>query len=137
MFTTRKGWSIIEVLIATIIIGVLVAIFIPSYRASIEQSHCATAMQNLRSLRQAEISFYATNQQYTNNLALLGPIIGADLVTLLPPVGAGEPWGYSIGLGATTFTLTAQRNGGRWNTNTITLNEIDQWGGTYPIDGPW
>lgn len=144
MLTNKKGWSIVEVIMAVIIIGILVGIFIPSYRSAIEESVSGKAVQNLRAVRQAEIHYYANNQQYTSDLAVLGPLVGANLSTLLPlPAVAtanGDPWGYQIaGLGADNqaFTVTATRISGKFKDQTITLDELDQWGGAYPINGPW
>jgi type IV pilus assembly protein PilE len=132
----RCGWTIVEVLVVTVIIGILVSFAIPSYIHSIERSQCSQAMANLRTIRQAQLSFFTANQQYSNSLVALGDIAGADLVGL----NASTQWNYSFAsVNAGDFNVHADRLRGPHAGDTISLNELDQWnadGSAYPIDNP-
>lgn len=67
----RRAFSLIELMIALAIIGILVTIAIPrfiGYRMRASQSE---AKVNLQSIKQSETVFYAESNSYTDDLSLL------------------------------------------------------------------
>lgn len=60
----RKGWSLIELITVTILIGLLALISIPAYRRTVENSWEAEAKNNLNILYMAEKIYYLDNKTY-------------------------------------------------------------------------
>jgi len=63
----EKGFTLIEILVVVIIIGVLSAIAIPGYLRSMEKTKAAGAMQALADIAKAEHDYYAVQSEYTND----------------------------------------------------------------------
>ncbi|MBF0504305.1 MAG: prepilin-type N-terminal cleavage/methylation domain-containing protein [Candidatus Omnitrophica bacterium] len=77
----KKGFTLIEILVATIIIGVLTAIILPSYTANILQGEANAAQNNLITIYGAQKTFYYNNGAYCfgtfpNNCSTLANING-------------------------------------------------------------
>ena len=121
----KYGFTLVEMLLVVIIIGVLISIAIPSYLTHMERGKIAKAITHLRTLRQANIAYYMENGSYANVTTLEGQI-GTSAMS------NDTAWSYAIN--TATGTTTATRSGGTWATQTITLTIDDVWGGTY--NGP-
>lgn len=67
----KKGFTLIEVLVAVVIIGTLAAIGIPSYTRSIERSRAAAPMANLGSIAKAQNAYLVGTEHYTNDIGNL------------------------------------------------------------------
>ncbi len=70
----KKGFTLIELLIVVAIIGILVAIAIPTYVGQQRRAERSEAFSNLQNLRLLEEQFYAENGTYT---APAGQVAGA------------------------------------------------------------
>ena len=68
----QSGFTLIEILVAVAIIGILAAIAIPSYQQNILKSQRVDAMNALLNLAAQEERYYTTNNTYTNVVANLG-----------------------------------------------------------------
>ncbi|MFH1062352.1 MAG: prepilin-type N-terminal cleavage/methylation domain-containing protein [Candidatus Omnitrophota bacterium] len=126
------GFTLVEMMIVVIIIGVLVGIAIPNYMRSVEVAKCSQAMGVLKNMRTAALDFFRENDTFSGmTLAALNTQVGANFADT-------RDWTFpEPTVTATTFTLTATRTGGpNVGTPTITLDELDVWGGSYPIDDP-
>lgn len=66
-----SGFSLIELMIALAIIGILATIAIPRFLVFRERAQQAEVKTNLEALRVAEISFYAENHGFTDDLSAL------------------------------------------------------------------
>jgi type IV pilus assembly protein PilE len=66
------GFTLIEMMIVLVIIGVLLLVAVPGYQESMKKSRRADAMRDLMELVSREERFYAQNSQYTAEIALPG-----------------------------------------------------------------
>lgn len=102
----KKGFTLIEVLIVVIIIGILASIALPQYTTTIEKSRSAEAATNVGSLRAAVDRYWYQNGSITTTIANLD-IDNPNSVT-------NRLYNYAItddGTDATTrkYTITATR----------------------------
>ncbi len=114
----RAGFTLLEVLMVVIIIGVLATLAIPQYTKTVEKARASEAYSNLGTLRKAEWIFYndlLSNQNFTATIESL------DVEN--PNSMATRNFNYTITAGATTFTITATRVSGTNSGETITINQ--------------
>ena len=131
----RRAFTLVELIVVVIIIGILLSIGIPQYRKALERSRGAEAYAGLGHIQEAEKVYYASNEAYY-------PCAGAEctdaeervLDISLPQVA----WGFAIvvdnAANPPTFTATATRRAGPCaaaGSNTMTVNQLgtltDTW----------
>jgi prepilin-type N-terminal cleavage/methylation domain-containing protein len=104
----RRGYSLVEMIVAVIVAGVLLSIGVPRFQRSLEQSRADVAGANLRAIWSAQRLYWLQNRTYATDLSTL---VSANLIDPSLP-GANTPFGYSIADASDTwFTATAARNG--------------------------
>lgn len=147
--TNIQGFTLTELMIVLIVLGILVSIAIPNYARSVERAKCSQAIQLLKAMRSAALSYFSDIDNQT--------FAGITMQDLENQVGArffsdateNNDWIYSIAAAdATSITLQATRRGGphaaAGNTDiTLTddiINDIhEQWSDPatgYPWDNP-
>jgi prepilin-type N-terminal cleavage/methylation domain-containing protein len=67
----RKGFTLIEVLIVVIILGVLATIAIPQFTKVTKRARLAEAWTNLAAIRTAQAIYYMEHGNYTTTLSQL------------------------------------------------------------------
>ncbi len=67
-----KGFSLIEVMVVVVIIGILAAIALPAYQGYLQQGRRVDATSALMSIQAAQEKHRISNTSYTTNLATLG-----------------------------------------------------------------
>jgi len=117
----RRGATLLELSIAIIIMGILVAFVVPGFARVTEQNRVDVATQYLRSVWSAERVYWLEHRTFTNNLADL------DALGLLDAkVATGDDGYFVYGITnatATDFTVNALRDGsGVWS-GTLTITQ--------------
>lgn len=107
-----SGFTLIEVMIAAVIVAILAAIALPSYQDSVRKSRRADAKAVLLEAGQWMERFYTDNNCYSNAKSGAGVICGGTAVVLpftkAPIDGATKYYDITLSdLTATTFTLSA------------------------------
>jgi prepilin-type N-terminal cleavage/methylation domain-containing protein len=101
----QGGYTLVELLIVFIVIGVLLAIAVPSYLAVRDRASKNTVKTNLRSALPAAQAYYADNGTY----------VGMTLAALKAINKGLSPTLTVASVTATTYCLTDITNGKRWS----------------------
>jgi prepilin-type N-terminal cleavage/methylation domain-containing protein len=117
---SRKGFTLVEVLIVVIIIGILASIGIPQFAASIEKAKGGEARAGLGHIQTGEKVYYAESEYYTGNTADLD-------ITLTQKF-----WTFSIATPTSvTYIATATRSGGTHSGQVITMDQAGTVAGNW------
>lgn len=99
----KKGFTLVELMVVVVIIGILVAIAIPVYNSVTNSAKEKTCVANLRTLVEASSMYLAKYGNYPTGLSQLDEFIEGDPTKIYCPSDTGEP--------KTSYTFTAGLNG--------------------------
>ncbi len=77
----QKGFTLIEMLVVVLIIGVLAAIALPQYQHTVDKARYAALMDITRAIADANERFYLVNDRYSTNFNQLDVDISANSVS--------------------------------------------------------
>lgn len=111
----RGGFTLIELMIVVVIIGILVAIAIPKFASTKEKAYLAAMKSDLRNGVTAEEAYFTDNQLYLAGsasnlggvptpLAALGNFVPSAGVSITFTASAGAGWSAVTSHSATTKT---------------------------------
>ncbi len=112
MKRASSGFTLVELMVATVIFMIICAIAIPNYMSATQRAHEAVAVSFLRQLQTGQEAYRLNSQQYADSFAKLQPYVSADLVEPSFP----KP-GFDFGLTSVAYAdpippSATQGNGG-------------------------
>lgn len=139
MFTNRKnnGFTLVELMIALVIVAILAAIALPSYQDSVLKAKRADAKDILLRIAQTQERHFTQWARYASNLS---GGAGATNLGLTADDLESQGGDYNVTLtnpGATTYTLVATPNHADADCGNLTLTqdgERDVTGSSAPED---
>jgi type IV pilus assembly protein PilE len=121
------GFTLLEVMIAVVVVGILAAIALPSYSAHLRKSVRADAQSTLTDAAARQQQFLVDRRRYAGSLATLGVTPSADVAAkyafVVVAVDGPPP----------TFTLTASATGDQAHDKCPVLT-IDNAGNRAPAE---
>ena len=135
----QRGFTLIELMIAVAIIGILLRLALPAYQNSVMKSRRADAKTALLDLAQREERYLATTNQYTTSAPALG-YAGTATVTAAAPmtIQNGSASFYTLEVAtssSTAFTATARPTGPQLAKDTQCGNFVIDNTGRQTISG--
>lgn len=82
--SNEKGFSLIELLLVCVIIGIVAAVAVPNFMKGMRAAENGATVGVLRTIHSTQVSFYSQNNRF-GRLAELNPMVGNGLGTLVDP----------------------------------------------------
>lgn len=117
----KKGFTLIELMVVVLIIGILSAIALPQYERSIKRSRTAEALVVLKSISNAQQMYLTTFKKCADDMSKLDVNIPAD--SLSADSGDGK-WHFSVPAQAGKDCSVAATNSKHFPGLTLTLKVI-------------
>ena len=67
----KHGFTLIEMLVVSLVIGILAAIALPQYEIAVGKSRTIDAIANLRAITEAQEAYFLATGEYTNDISVL------------------------------------------------------------------
>lgn len=132
----KRGFTLLELLMVVIVLGVLAALMLPQYQGFVEKARAAEGINTIGAIKSGEALYKMENGSYVD--CADAAAISTNLGVTVPPA-ANALWTYAVsGAGAATYVVTATRTankaGGQTGA-TIIMTWTDAggavWGGTH------
>jgi prepilin-type N-terminal cleavage/methylation domain-containing protein len=106
----RKGFTLLELIIVVVIIGVLVVIAVPNYITFIKQSNAQSAQNNLMAIFAAEQRYYEDhNPNYCSGAPCAANTSGINQ-NLSLNISSNDPFSYSCSTAGSSYACAAAAN---------------------------
>jgi len=131
----RKGFTLLELLIVVIVIGILATIAIPQFLNSVEKARVAKAKNAIGLIAHAEKMYRAEHDSYIGGddaMAELDDYIEMD------QLNQDDDWDYTVASDdASEFEITAEKEEDVAHAGeTITMDQDGVCGGDHTLRGP-
>ncbi|NQD91983.1 prepilin-type N-terminal cleavage/methylation domain-containing protein [Pseudomonas sp. CrR25] len=136
-----RGFTLIELMITVVVVGILAAIAIPSYRDYVRRTACEDAKGALTGLANAMERYRAQQGDYLD-AATAGADTGAPAIFATQSPVDGTPKQFNLTISAasaSTYTVTATPIAGSLlaGQGTLTLSSAGVRGGNAPLGNMW
>lgn len=122
----RRGFTLLELCVATIILVVLTTFALPQMRKLTEQERVDIAAQRLAALYTAQRIYFADNQAFAPSIT---DLVNAKLLDASLPPGTGQDTKFAYAITTATaikFSATATRAPDSYWSGTLTIQENGQ-----------
>lgn len=131
-----RGFTLLEILIVVVIVGILASLAIPQYQKSVEKAKGSEAIANLNILRGAELRYWGEYNYETNDMDALDVENPNDNAKYFEYGETGQIGIIDTGISPNdgNFTITATRNSGLlYNGSYIEINQDGNFSGDWPF----
>ena len=104
----KKGFTLIEILVVVLIIGILAAIAVPQYQVAVAKSRVSAMLPIMTSLSEAEEIYYMNHSHYTEDVSALDVTVPDSCVVNTDDSTSTPSTTYSCG---DDFMLAVYNNG--------------------------
>ena len=118
------GFTLSEVLIAVIVVGILAAAALPQFRKTVVRGYWNAAQDILQTIYSGEQVYEAANDEYVDPTACPAPDPPWRCIYMDNPNVANVPVTYAVAAGPTTFTATATYTGAGGGSMTVNQNRV-------------
>ena len=99
MIKIKNGFTLLELLVVVLIIGILAAIALPQYKLAVEKTKSAEALTVLQSILRAQQNYYLANGVYTKLFSDLDISLPGNIKTFSNREQLTLSSGWAINLG--------------------------------------
>jgi type IV pilus assembly protein PilE len=128
MHRKSSGFTMIELMIAVLIVAILAAIAVPSYRSHVVKGNRAAAQAFLMNIAQQQQQYLLDRRSYATNVAGLSMTTPTNVSTYYT---IQDP--FTTGTAPNSFSVTATPIGSQTNDTCGTLT-IDNLGNKTPVN---
>ena len=128
---TRKGFTLIELIVVVVVIGILATIAVPQYLKATERAKGGKGKVAIALIAQGEKQY---RTEMDNYVAVSAKAANAGLGNYIDLTGVDidSDWNYAVAnITTTTFTITGTKVGGPNAGETLTLTESGAWAGNW------